>query len=156
MKKANFKEAIDQIESALSGQDPAPNSYEVTKIYHIPIRFIHFKLFFIIHNILLMNLIKIPFDKSNATFDSTVTTMNDTTLDTTTADADSTKFVDESNIEDESENTNENANGNDEAESEDKFDNNSEGTQENEVTTATIEVIHSYESKIYLYSKSQR
>lgn len=29
MKKSNFKEAIDQIEAALNGQDPAPNSYEV-------------------------------------------------------------------------------------------------------------------------------
>lgn len=29
MKKPDFKAAIDQIESALRGEDPAPNSYEV-------------------------------------------------------------------------------------------------------------------------------
>lgn len=30
MKKPDFKAAIDQIESALRGEDPAPNSYEVS------------------------------------------------------------------------------------------------------------------------------
>lgn len=35
MKKTNFKAAIDQIESALKGDDPAPNSYEVILLRHI-------------------------------------------------------------------------------------------------------------------------
>lgn len=30
MKKHDFKTAIDQIESALRGEDPAPNSYDVS------------------------------------------------------------------------------------------------------------------------------
>lgn len=31
MKKQDFKAAIDQIEEALKGNDPAPNSYDVRK-----------------------------------------------------------------------------------------------------------------------------
>lgn len=31
MKRQNFKDAIDQIELALQGEDPAPNSYEVNQ-----------------------------------------------------------------------------------------------------------------------------
>lgn len=32
MKKQDFKTAIDQIEAALQGDDPAPNSYEVSPV----------------------------------------------------------------------------------------------------------------------------
>ncbi|XP_055317671.1 hepatoma-derived growth factor-related protein 2-like isoform X2 [Sitodiplosis mosellana] len=49
MKKQDFKAAIDQIEDALRGNDPAPNSYEI------------------------------PLDKSNATFDNTLNSTLDTT-----------------------------------------------------------------------------
>lgn len=85
MKKPDFKAAIDQIELALSGKDPAPNSYEVNLAFFLSFDFQKFMHIFLQK--------KIPLDKSNATFDNTL----NSTIETTDVGSNSTK-VDESTV----------------------------------------------------------